>query len=149
MEIEVDFGKGSSYWREVLVAVILVTLVALGVLGWGVSKTDANGQAQILTWTDYQISKAEKAYLAELAVLRTDTDELAQLLAQTPEPSPAAVQIKVNQVLADTVSGTPELAAARADLAATAGTVRDWSIGSVEKDQAILSIQALTQLLAE
>jgi hypothetical protein len=148
MELELDFGKGSSYWREVLVAVILVTLIALGVLGWSISKNDANGQAQILTWTDYQVSKAEKVYLAELEILRADTEALAQLLAQSPEPSPAAVQIKVNQILADASSGTPELTEARAALANAAGLVRDWSIGSVEKDQAILSIQTLTQLLA-
>ena len=148
MEIELSLGK-TSYLREIATAILVLSLAGLGWLGSMVTRTGADGSAQVLTWSDYQLGKAEKAYQAERQTLREDADSLTALLSQEHMPSPVAVQVAANRILEHTASGVAELADARAALGNAAIDVRDWSVGTVDKNIAIQSMQSVISLLSE
>jgi len=148
VEIELSLGK-TSYLREVAIAILVLSLASLGWLGSIVTRIGTDGSAQLLTWSDYQLGKAEKAYQAERQTLREDADRLTALLSQEHVPSPVAVQVAANRILEHTASGVAELADARAALGNAALDVRDWSAGTVDKNTAIQSMQSVISLLSE
>ncbi len=148
MEIELSLGK-NSYWREMAAALLVVCLLGLGWLGWSVTRFGTDGSAQILNWSDYQLGKAEKAYQAERETLRADADMLTGLLSQSTSPSPVAVQVTANRILEHSASGVSELADARLALGAAAVVVRNWAVGSVDRNTAIQALQTAVSLLSE
>jgi hypothetical protein len=150
--VEFEFnlpGSKSNFLYEMAAAMLVVSLLGLGWLGWAVTRTGTDGSAQVLTWSDYQLGKAEKAYLTERQTLRDDTDTLTALLSQQKLPSPVAVQVAANRILDHTSSGVAELADARAALGEAALTVRDWAVGTADKNTAIQALQAAISLLSE
>lgn len=148
MEIELSLGK-NSYWREMAVAILVVLLLGLGWLGWSVTRVGADGSAQVLTWADYQLGKAEKAYQAERETLRGDADLLTGLLSQSNAPSPVAVQVTANRILEHASAGVSELSDARLALGNAAIVVRDWAVGTADKNTAVQAVQSAISLLAE
>ena len=148
MEIELSLGK-NSYWREMAAALLVVWLLGLGWLGWTVTRVGADGSAQVLTWADYQLGKAEKAYQVERETLRGDADLLTGLLSQSNSPSPVAVQVTANRILEHASAGVSELSDARLALGNAAVVVRDWAVGTADKNTAIQAVQAAISLLAE
>ena len=97
MEIESRLGK-NSYWREAAIALSLATLILLGCLGGAVTRVAQDGNGQILTWSDYQLGKAERAYQNERAILRTDADTPIGFLAENSLSNPVAVKVVVNRI---------------------------------------------------
>ena len=148
MEIELSLGK-NSYWREMAAAILVVLLLCLGWLGWTVTHVEADGSAQVLTWTDYQLGKAEKAYQVERETLRGDADTLTGLLSKSTSPSPVAVQVTANRILEHTSAGVSELTDARAALGTAAIVVRDWAVGTADKNAALQAVQSAISLLSE
>ena len=148
MEIELSLGK-NSYWREMAAAFLVVLLLGLGWLGWTVTRIGPDGSAQVLTWTDYQLGKAEKAYQAERETLRGDADILTGLLSQPTSPSPVAVQVTANRILEHTSTGVSELTDARLALGDAAVVVRDWAVGTADKNTAVQAVQSAISLLSE
>ena len=148
MEIELSLGK-NSYWREMAAAFLVILLLGLGWLGWSITRVGADGSAQVLTWTDYQLGKAEKAYQAERETLRGDADTLTGLLSQPTSPSPVAVQVTANRILEHTATGVSELTDARTALGSAAVVVRDWAVGTADKYAAAQAVQSAISLLSE
>jgi hypothetical protein len=148
VEIELSLGK-NSYLREMAAAILVVVLIGLGWLGWTVTRIGAEGRAEVLTWADYQLGKAEKAYQAERETLRDDADTLTGLLSQTNSPSPVAVQVTANRILEHTSNGVSELSDARLALSSAAVAVRDWAVGTADKNAAIQAVQSAISLLSE
>ena len=148
MEIESRLGK-NSYWREAAIALSLATLILLGCLGWVVTQVAQDGNGQILTWSDYQLGKAERAYQNERAILRTDADTHIGFLAENSLSNPVAVQVVVNRIRDHTSTGVNELTGTRTSLSDAALTVRDWSIGTIGKNTAIQAVQNAVSLLSE
>ena len=150
--VEFEFnlpGSKNNFLYEMAAAILVVVLLGLGCLGWAVTRTGADGTAQVLTWSDYQLGKAEKAYIAERQTLRDDTNTLTALLSQNKLPSPVAVQVAANRILDHASSGVAELADARAALGEAALTVRDWAVGTADKNTAIQAVQTAVSLLSE
>ena len=150
--VEIEFslpGSKNNFLYEIAAAVLVVALFGLGWLGWAVTRAGADGSAQVLTWADYQLGKAEKVYMTERQTLRDDTNTLTGLLAQEKLPSPVAVQVAANRILEHTGSGAAELSNARAALSDAALTVRDWAVGTTDKNTAIQAVQAAVSLLSE
>ena len=133
-------------WVTVLVAVLLVMIVGMAFAGRGVTVVDSAGNPQILTWSDWRMIQAQRAYDAELSVLRNDAVRVAATLDQQ-RPNPVAAQIVAENVARDTQSGDPSLASARAALAAAALNVRDWSTGVLDRATAVQSVQQAIGLL--
>jgi hypothetical protein len=148
VEIELSLGK-NSYWREMAAAILVVSLFGLGWLGWIVTRAGTEGHAQVLTWADYQLGKAEKAYQTERETLRDDANTLTGLLSQPTSPSPVAVQVTANRILEHTSNGVTELTDARTTLGSAAIAVRDWAVGTVDKNAAIQAVQSAISLLSE
>lgn len=148
MEIELSLGR-ANYLREISLALFLLSLMGMGWLGRSVTQAGSDGNAQILTWSNYQLGKAENAYLEERKILREDADTLMKMLGQENIPGPVAVQVAANRIIDHSNSGVTELSAARKALTNAAVTVRDWSVGLVDKNTAIQSVQAAVSLLEE
>jgi hypothetical protein len=148
VEIELSLGK-TNYLREIIIAILVLSLAGLGWLGSVVTRTGPDGSAQVLTWSDYQLGKAEKAYQVERQTLREDADTLTAMLSQKDMPGPVAVQVTANRILEHASSGVAELADARTALGNAAIAVCDWSVGTVDKNTATQAMQSAISLLSE
>lgn len=148
MEIEWNLGK-TNYWREMTIVIIVLILSALGILGWAVTDKQGDGSAQLLTWSDYQIDKAERIYQNERRLLREDANMLSNILDKSETANPVIVQVAVNRIQDHASTGVDELTEARNKLSAAALSVRNWSIGLVDKNSAIQAVQNAVELLSE
>lgn len=148
MEIEWNLGK-TNYWREMTIVIIVLILSALGILGWAVTDKQGDGSAQLLTWSGYQIDKAERIYQNERRLLREDANMLSNILDKSETANPVIVQVAVNRIQDHASTGVDELTEARNKLSAAALSVRNWSIGLVDKNSAIQAVQNAVELLSE
>lgn len=144
-EIEININQdGIGY---IVAVVTLVVLLALGWLGQPVTLATEDGKPKVLTFQDWRFLQAEQAYKAELQVLRQDADHLANLV--NGKPNPVQVQIDVDEVLKHTQSGVPALDTARKSVMAAALAVREWSVGSLNRDVALNALEDAFRSLGE
>ncbi|MCX6067120.1 MAG: hypothetical protein NT121_15420 [Chloroflexi bacterium] len=60
-----------------------------------------------------------------------------------------AVQVTANRILEHASAGVSELSDARLALGNAAVVVRDWAVGTADKNTAVQAVQAAISLLAE
>lgn len=146
MEIEFKAPE-EHYFYLVIAAVVLFVLVGLGWLGKSVTRLGPDGQGVVMSWTDYRVIQAEKAYVAERAKLRSAVDEIAQLF--NADASPVEAQIHLARIEKSLEGGLPELADARAAVAQAVNAVRACSLGKVSHEEAAGVIRYAADILAE
>jgi hypothetical protein len=148
MEIEFDAPKGQYFYPAIVIAVLLV-LVGLGWLGQGVTRTGDDGRALVLGWTDYQVAKMEREYLAQKTRLRSAVEDIARLFGRNPSPMEA--QIHLDRIEKD-VSANADLsglADARQAVLLAADAVRAYSLGKISHSDTAGAINYAAELLAE
>ena len=144
-EIEFNFRKNEdALWLLVFAVLIIAALVGMAQIGQNATPIE-NDTPQLLRWSDWQMLQAQGRYTQELTFLRTYAMDLAQVLEQ--QPMPVSTQFLVEQIMRETKEGDPALANARLAVANAALNVRDWSTGTLDRDTAIQSVQALQPLL--
>jgi hypothetical protein len=129
----------------ILVFVAILSLLGLGALGKPYTPVTAAGDANLLTWDDWQLFKVEQRYTAEREVLRVDADALGSLLNQNPDP--VAAQILAQRIARHTAEGESALLSARSALLQTAQDVASWTAGALDRDTAVTSLQTASDLL--
>jgi hypothetical protein len=141
--MEISINRNTIYGFFAFVA--LLSMVGLGMLGKPYSPVTPAGETRLLTWSDWQLFKAEQRYTAEREVLRADDDALAALLNQAPDP--VAAQILAQRVARDTVDGEAALLSARNALQQAAQDVASWTAGALDQGTAVTSLQTASDLL--
>ena len=146
MEFELDLkGNQSGIVLGALALVIALTFV-LATVGRPVTLYEGS-TARVLNWSTWNLYKAEKRYKAQIAVLRSDVEELAKAL--DGRNNAVQVSLLVKQIEADVSEGVPALTSARAALYQAALDVGDWSIGILSREEAIASLELASALLQE
>jgi len=132
-----------SDYRYHLIALAVILLLA--VLGWlGSAYTPARDQP--LTWSEWQVMKARRAYLSELAELRAAAESLTALLNNRPDP--VRVQLVAENIQRLTDKGLPALAYQRAKLTLASQAVYDWAVGAIDHDSARQALDQAVQALS-
>jgi len=147
MYIEFNFRKNEDLlWLIAFAFLIIAALVSMAQIGQNATPMDT-GEPRLLGWSDWRLFQAQRAYTKELAVLRTDTLQLAQVLDL--RPNPVTTQFLIEQIAQDTKEGDASLTSARLALENAALNVRDWSTGTLDRDTAILSVEDALTLLQQ
>ena len=141
--MEITVNRNTIY--GILVFVVILSLLGLGALGKPYTPVTADGDANLLTWDDWQLFKAEQRYTAEREVLRVDAEDLGSLLNQNPDP--VAAQILAQRIARHTAEGEAALLSARSALQQTAQDVASWTAGALDRDTAVASLQTASDLL--
>ncbi len=132
-----------SQYRWFLIALAAILLLAgLGWLGY----TFTPGEDQLLTWSEWQVTKAQRAYQDELGQLQEAVDSLAALLETRPDPVRA--QLVAERIQRLTSEGQPALQYPREKLALAAQAVSDWAVGASEYEVARLAVEEAIQALS-
>jgi hypothetical protein len=132
-----------SDYRWPLLA-LAATLLLAG-LGWlGYAYTPAGDKP--LSWSEWQVLKARRAYLGELGELQAAADMLADLLNAQPDPVRAQLAAENIQRLAG--KGQPALAYPREKLALAAQAVSDWGVGAVGRETARQALEEAIRALS-
>ena len=141
MEFEINVRKEEEiYWITAVVVAVIAILVVFGWIGSGVTPLDSAGNPRLLSWSDWQLLKAERVHAEELSILQGDATQLAAALQNAPDP--VAAQFLVNTISRHAQSGTdPSLADARQTLENASVDVRDWASGVLDRNTAIQSVQ--------
>lgn len=148
MEIELDLRDEKAYlWQGLAALAIFFALVGFGAIGSRVTPATADGSPKFLSWQDWRFFQAERAYRAEMEVLREDAGQLAIMLES--HPSPVAAQILAERIAKHTKSGDASLATAREILMIAALDVRNWAAGTLDRDTAVESVQNAYGLLGQ
>lgn len=130
-------------YRWPLIALAVLTLLAG--LGWiGYAYTPENDG--VLTWAEWQVFKARRAYRQELGALQAAGDTLAALLDARPDPVRAQLEAARIQRLA--AQGQPSLAYPREKLSVAAQSVSDWATGAIERETARAALDEALHALA-
>jgi hypothetical protein len=145
MELELDFNSERSMWQGLAIVAVILALIGLAAIGAHVTPLNTDGSPKLISWQDWRLLQAERAYHAELVVLQDDTLQLAALLEA--RPSPVAAQILAERIAKHTKSGDAALVTARETLLSAALNVRDWAAGTLDRDTAVQSVQAVFELL--
>ena len=146
MEFELDFRENKTAWYIGAFLVITLFLFGLGEIGKPLTPY-VGSTARVMGWSDWTLHKAEKIYNTEIAILRRDVELLAQVLEA--KSNPVQISLLVKQIGRDVVEGTPALASARLAVAQATLDVGDWSIGILEREKAIQSLEIAIALLSE
>ena len=139
MEIEVSRSR-QEYLVTSLILLSVLALTVLGFIGYAVTPHTTNGSAAILTWEEWQLTKARFAYQAEKSAMQKDVYLLRSVLAGTADP--VRIQIQVERMLQDYQSGLSTLSVERSLLNSAIQAVGDWSIGAAPFEQADQAVQA-------
>lgn len=149
-EVELDLSR----WREAfrhwplyaaLVGLLFITLV--GVMGWRMTPLTPAGAPRFLTWDDWQAFHIRQQVARELAALRRESQALADLLQDTPDPVRAGLALtRIRQL---TAGGQPILASQRQALLDAAQAVNAWAAGAETQADATAALQAVIRALAE
>ncbi len=132
-----------SAYRRPLVALTAILLLAC--LGWlGYAYTPSGDKP--LTWNEWHVLKAQRAYLGELAQLQAAADSLAVLL--NAQPDPVRVQLAAENTLRLTSEGQPALQYQREKLALAAQAVSDWAVGALDRETARQALEAAMRALS-
>lgn len=142
MEIDVSGIAHHHNKRALLLGMTLaLALVIFGLVGKPYTVPDLEGYPLVLTWSDWRLFSAERAYRAELQQLRQEADLLIEFLNAAPDPVRA--QLTAERIARQYSSGLPVLEHQRGLLIAAAEDVQSWSVGAVSRDQAVFSTDAL------
>src|SRR5512145_2674691 len=110
MEIEVDLrGERLTIWRTIAIAMLILILIGLGALEARVTPVTVDNSPKLLSWQDWRLLQAERAYRAELSVLQEDAVQLANMLEE--RPNPVAAQILAERITKHAETGDASLAA--------------------------------------
>lgn len=139
MELELDFNSERTLWQGLAIVAVILALIGLAAIGARVTPLNTDGSPKLISWQDWRLLQAERAYHAELAILQDDAMQLATLLEA--HPSPVAAQILAERIAKHTKSGDAALATARETLLIAALNVRDWATGTLDRDVAVQSVE--------
>jgi hypothetical protein len=129
----------------VVAIIIAAALAGFGVVGQRVTPVSESGEPRFLTWSDWRLLQAEQQWEAEASVLQNDVADMLVLLNSAPNP--AAAQMLVERVENHTRTGQAALANARQAVYSAALKIRDWSVGVLDRESAIQSVQDAIALL--
>jgi len=146
VEFELDIREDKTAWYIGAFITIALLLFGLGKVGKPLTPY-VGSAASVMSWSDWTLHKAEKVYKTERTLLRKDVELLAQVLEA--KSNPVQVSILVKEIGKDVDEGTPALALARAAVAQAALDIGDWSIGILERERAIQSLEIAIALLSE
>ncbi len=149
MPFDFDFEfrkKEDLLWLIAFAFLVIGALVGMSQIGQDVTPLDS-GVPRLLSWSDWRLLQAQRAYTEELSILRTDAMQLAQALEQ--KPNPVTTQFLIERIAQHIKEGDPSLTSARLALENAALNVRDWSTGTLDRDTAILSVQDALTLLQQ
>ncbi|MBC8503767.1 MAG: hypothetical protein ISR58_12345 [Anaerolineales bacterium] len=137
--MEIDFTGLNVQKRTLLISTAsLAMLLILGLVGW-ILLPD-----RVLTWTEWQVIQQSLAYNQEIRLLTRNADRLADLLQGSPDPVRAQlVTEKVRRHLHQMEIASLEIP--RDTLSTAADATYSWSLGTVEKETAIASLQTANQ----
>ena len=145
MEIELDWNSKDSTWRLAVAIVTILALIGLAAIGSRVTPLTVDGSPKLLSWQDWRLFQAERAYHTELVVLQEDIAQLASML--NTRSSPVAAQILAERIAKHTKAGDISLVAAREKVMTAALNVRDWAAGTLDRDAAVQSVLDAKALL--
>lgn len=131
MEIEVTGLDKILAKKNALLAAGLAfigLLVIMAVIGRVYSPVNDGGVPAVLTLSEWQILKAERAYQTELAELQRDVEQMASMLDRAPDPVRA--QINAERIARKYAEGQPALAHHRQVVVTAAQWVGDWAAGA-------------------
>uniref|UniRef100_A0A7C4L212 Uncharacterized protein n=1 Tax=Bellilinea caldifistulae TaxID=360411 RepID=A0A7C4L212_9CHLR len=139
MEIEIDAREFSV----VAAIVAVIALILLGVLGW--LFTPEGGK--ILTYSEWQIHKAERAYRQELRELQKTCEEMAALLDRPLDP--LRVQVAADRILNEMAKGGQAvLQPQREAVVFAAQALRNWAMGD-SRERAVEAVAEASRKVAE
>jgi len=133
--LEIDIGDLASTLWTWLTPVLIIVMVGITLLGRAITPEPPH----ILSWTNWQMFKAERRYHREQGNLREDVVILAELLNQRPDP--VQTQILAQRMLNDLEDGHPALNFQRELIAQATIDVQDWSIGALDRQVAKESLE--------
>ena len=146
MEFELDFRENQAV--AIITGFLSLALLLFSSAQIGKPLTPYTGEtAQVLSWADWTLHKAEKIYIEERDLLRKDAESLDQALESKSDP--VSVSLLIKQIEEHISEGTPALSPARAALAQAALDTGDWSIGILEREKALGSLGIAIALLSE
>lgn len=145
--MEIEFDSAENPFATYLAILMIVALVVVGLASFGqrVTPVDAMGQPKVISWSDWRMFQARKAYSAEIAVLRSDAQEIAVMLETYPDP--VAAQVLKARVKRHTATGVSELTVQRAALNDAALALESWSMGLLDRESAIATLQTAAEFL--
>jgi hypothetical protein len=145
--VPIEVLINTEEWKAKRLPILLLVLISLGLLAGLVflGKAYTPGSDRVLTWGEWQLLLARRAYSLELGGLQKDMDVLVQLAAQPPDPVKA--QIACEQISSRTNTGLASLALQRDAVGAAAQSVQQWAMGSLSKDEVLVSLNAAVQSL--
>ncbi|MEW6505240.1 MAG: hypothetical protein AB1457_14860 [Chloroflexota bacterium] len=121
----------------------MTALILLGVLGW--MFTPEGGK--VLTYSEWQIRKAERAYHQELQKLQTTCEEMAALLEKPLDP--LRVQVAADRILNDLAKGGQAVLQPQRDAVGVAATaLRNWAMGD-SRERAVEAVAEASRKVAE
>lgn len=127
MEIEIE----RKTLVTILIALGLFSLLLVGMLGHAVTPDGG----KVLSWGEWQILKAQKAYIEELQQLRQASDEMAGMLNNRPDP--VRVQMQADRLQKNLAEGQSSLSEQRSKLYTAAEAIRAWSLGQITREQTV------------
>jgi uncharacterized protein YjiS (DUF1127 family) len=135
--LEVKLNRRTLWW--ILAGAILLILVGLAVLG----RFHTPQPAHVIWWTEWTEWKVERRYRKELAQMRKDLEELADILQGRPDPVKA--ELVATRMEQRHASGLGLLEGQREVAITAAQVVRDWAAGYEKYD---VAVEALNEAIA-
>jgi hypothetical protein len=140
MEIELD----RRLFYGLLALLVLLTLAGLAILG----KPFTPDPPRVIGWADWTALKTEEQYREELAELRADLAELAQLLQQE-QPDPVRAEMAATRIAQRHATGLGLLALQREAAIVAAEVVRDWAAGYVSYEDAVATVNEAMAIVGQ
>ncbi|MBN1139355.1 MAG: hypothetical protein JXM73_22450 [Anaerolineae bacterium] len=140
MEIEID----RRLFYDLLALLVLLTIAGLALLGRPYTPTPP----RVIGWTDWTALKTEEQYRQELADLRADLAELAQLLQQE-HPDPVRAEMTASRIAQRHAAGLGLLARQREAVVVAAEVVRDWAAGYVSYEDAVAAVNEAMAIIGQ
>jgi len=138
LEIEIDAREFSV----VATIVAVIALILLGVLGWLFTP-----EGKVLTYSEWQIRKAERAYRQELRQLQKTCEEMTALLDKPLDP--LRVQVAADRILNEMAKGGQAvLQPQREAVAAAAQALQNWAMGD-SRERAVEVVAEASRRVAE
>lgn len=138
IDVLVDTEKWKAGRYQIIFWVLMVLGLLAGLIFLGRSLTPEGNK--VLTWPEWQICLAQKAYQKELGMLQKDVEVLVEIVNQPPDPVRA--QIVCDKISEQLIEGQPALAMSRTALAQAAVSVEQWSVGAISRGEALTALQA-------
>jgi hypothetical protein len=143
IDVYVDTEKWKAGRYPILLWILLVLGLLAGLIFLGKSLTPEGNK--ILSWPEWQILLAHRAYEKELAQFQQDIGILADLVNQPPDPVRA--QVVCDKISAQTQDGQPALAVPREALSNASNAIEQWAVGAATQDDALTALQAAIQAI--